>query len=136
MGIEAYLDILDDTISDNGEKLTKHIRKKLRECSDVIVVLSDNTKRSWWVPFEIGMAKEKDMPIANYLTSYEKLPEYLEYWPRLKNQQDVKKYVEVRNKVARQVVLEKQLNHSYYDRADSNISETQKFYEELKKSLY
>lgn len=136
MGIEAYLDILDDTISDNGEKLTKHIRKKLRECSDVIVVLSDNTKRSWWVPFEIGMATEKDMPIANYLTSYEKLPEYLEYWPRLKNQQDVKKYVEVRNKVARQVVLEKQLNHSYYDRADSNISETQKFYEELKKSLY
>ena len=129
MGIEAYLDILDDTISDNGEKLTKHIRKKLRECSDVIVVLSDNTKRSWWVPFEIGMATEKDMPIANYLTSYEKLPEYLEYWPRLKNQQDVKKYVEVRNKVARQVVLEKQLNHSYYDRADSNISETQKFYE-------
>ena len=85
MGIEAYLDILDDTISDNGEKLTKHIRKKLRECSDVIVVLSDNTKRSWWVPFEIGMATEKDMPIANYLTSYEKLPEYLEYWPRLKN---------------------------------------------------
>ena len=77
MGIEAYLDILDDTISDNGEKLTKHIRKKLRECSDVIVVLSDNTKRSWWVPFEIGMATEKDMPIANYLTSYEKLPEYL-----------------------------------------------------------
>ena len=136
MGIEAYLDILDDTISDNGEKLTKHIRKKLRECSDVIVVLSDNTKRTWWVPFEIGMATEKDMPIANYLTSYEKLPEYLEYWPRLKNQQDVKKYVEVRNKVARQVVLEKQLNHSYYDRADSNISETQKFYEELKKSLY
>ena len=136
MGIEAYLDILDDTISDNGEKLTKHIRKKLRECSDVIVVLSDNTKRSWWVPFEIGMATEKDMPIANYLTSYEKLPEYLEYWPRLKNQQDVKKYVEVRNKVARQVVLEKQLNHSYYDRADSNISETQKFYEKMKKSLY
>ena len=136
MGIEAYLDILDDTISDNGEKLTKHIRKKLRECSDVIVVLSDNTKRSWWVPFEIGMATEKDMPIANYLTSYEKLPEYLEYWPRLKDQRDVKKYVEVRNKVARQVVLEKQLNHSYYDRADSNISETQKFYEELKKSLY
>lgn len=136
MRIEAYLDILDDTISDNGEKLTKHIREKLRECSDVIVVLSDNTKRSWWVPFEIGMATEKDMPIANYLTSYEKLPEYLEYWPRLKNQQDVKKYVEVRNKVARRVVLEKQLNHSYYDRADSNISETQKFYEELKKSLY
>lgn len=45
VGVEAYLDILDDIISDDGEKLTKHIREKLRECSDVIVVLSNNTKR-------------------------------------------------------------------------------------------
>lgn len=135
-GAEAYLDTLDNITSEDGEKLTKHIREKLRECSDVIVVLSSNTKLSWWVPFEIGMATENDKPIANYLVSYEKLPEYLEYWPRLKNQQDVKKYVEVRKKVASQVLLEKQLGYGHYRRADSNISETQRFYEELKKSLY
>lgn len=75
--------------------MTKHIRKKLNECTDVIVILSNNTKKSWWVPFEIGMATEKDMPIANYLISHETLPEYLEYWPRLKSQQDVRKYVKL-----------------------------------------
>lgn len=133
--VDAYLDVLDNTIADDGEKLTKHIREKLRECTDVIVILSNNTKKSWWVPFEIGMATEKDMPIANYLISYEILPEYLEYWPRLKNQQDVLKYVEVRNKVARQVLLEKSLSHGYYQRADGGMSETQKFYAELKKNL-
>lgn len=135
VGVDAYLDVLDNTIEADGEKLTKHIREKLRECTDVIVILSSNTKKSWWVPFEIGMATEKDMPIANYLISYEILPEYLEYWPRLKNQQDVLKYVEVRNKVARQVLLEKSLNHGYYQRTDGGMSETQKFYAELKKSL-
>lgn len=134
-GVNAYLDVLDNIIADDGEKLTKHIRGKLRECTDVIVVLSGNTKKSWWVPFEIGMATEKDMPIANYLISYEVLPEYLEFWPRLKNRQDVLKYIEVRNKVTTQVLLEKSLNHGYYYENASGVSETERFYAELKKSL-
>lgn len=133
--VDAYLDVLDNTIADDGEKLTKHIRGKLRECTDVIVVLSGNTKKSWWVPFEIGMATEKDMPIANYLISYEVLPEYLEFWPRLKNRQDVLKYIEVRNKVANKVLLEKSLNRGYYYENASGVSETERFYAELKKSL-
>lgn len=134
-GVDAYLDVLDKTIENDGEELTKHIQGKLHECTDVIVILSYNTKKSWWVPFEIGMATEKDMPIANYLLSYEELPEYLRYWPRLKNQQDVLKYVETRNKVARQVLLEKSLNHGYFQRTDGGLSETQRFYAELKKNL-
>lgn len=134
-GVDAYLDVLDNIIADDGEKLTKHIREKLRECTDVIVVLSGNTKKSWWVPFEIGMATEKDMPIANYLISYEVLPEYLEFWPRLKNRQDVLKYIDVRNKVAKQVLLEKALNHGYFYENASRVSETEQFYAELKKSL-
>ena len=133
--VDAYLDVLDNTIANDGERLTNHIRKKLHECTDVIVILSSNTKKSWWVPFEIGMATEKDMPISNYLISHETLPEYLEYWPCLKSQQDVRKYVEVRNKIARQVVLEKAMNSGNYQRAVSDLSETQRFYAELKSSL-
>lgn len=135
-GVEAYLDLLDNTISGDGEKLTEHIKEKLSGCTDVIVVLSEQTKKSWWVPFEIGMATQNDMPIANYLTCFEKLPDFLEYWPRLKNQQDVLKYVESRNKVARQQeVLEKTLNDGYSQRADGGLTETQRFYAELKRNL-
>lgn len=138
-GVNAYLDLLDNSIANDGEKLTKHIRKKLGECTDVIVVLSEKTKESWWVPFEIGMATEKDMPIANYILNYEFLPEYLEYWPRLKDQQDVKKYVEARNKVKREILLEKTLDRNVYyeniNMAKSELSETQRFYAELKKML-
>lgn len=131
-GVEAYLDLLDDTISGDGKKLTQHIRSKLRECSDVIVILSDKTRASWWVPFEIGMASEKDMPIANYLVSYIALPEYLEYWPRLKNQSDVKKYVEIRNKVSAEFIKSRNLHESA---SVSGETETQVFYQQLKKSL-
>ena len=131
-GVDAYLDLLDDTISGDGEKLTQHIRRKISECSDVIVILSEKTKASWWVPFEIGMASEKDMPIANYLVSYVTLPEYLTYWPRLKNQVDVKKYVEIRNKVSEDFIKSRGLyeSASIYGR-----TETQVFYQQLKKLL-
>ena len=131
MGIQAYLDILDDTISDNGEKLTKHIRKKLRECSDVIVVLSDNTKRSWWVPFEIGMSAQVDMPTASFLKSDVVLPSYLSYWPRLKTTTDVDKYVAVRKRVEQQM---KQRCDSY-TQANRRAAETRAFYEALKIEL-
>ena len=135
VNVDVYLDLLDNIIFDDGEKLTKHIRNKLHECTDVIVILSGKTKDSWWVPFEIGMATEKDMPIANYLIGHEKIPEYLMYWPRLKNYQDVLKYVEVRNKVAKQMYLEKTLDEEYFQRANGEVSETQRFYSELKNVL-
>ena len=135
-GVNAYLDVLDNTIENDGERLTKHIHKKLREYTDVIVVLSRYTKESWWVPFEIGMATEKDMPIANYLKSYERLPEYLQYWPQLKSQQDVRKYVQIRKKVADQMILEKAPNGVYYENSNGVMSETQRFYKELKKILH
>ena len=50
----------------DGEELTKHIRKRLL-CTDILVIMSNNTKESWWVPFEIGMADQKDFPIISYL---------------------------------------------------------------------
>lgn len=133
-GVNTYLDVLDQSLSGDGERLTRHIKSKLRECTDLIVVLSHNTKSSWWVPFEIGMASEKDMPIANFLLSNEKLPEYLEYWPRLKNDSDLAKYVITRKKIGENTFRKKSLNEStgYFS---NDVSETNQFYAELKKQL-
>lgn len=131
--VSAYLDLLDDDISGDGEKLTQHIRKKISECSDVIVILSENTKKSWWVPFEIGMATEKDMPIANYLVSSIILPDYLEYWPRLKNSNDVEKYVKIRNEVSEEYKKPRGIFESIS--SEQYRSETQEFYYRLKQML-
>lgn len=134
-GEDAYLDVLDDEVCETGEKLTRHIKNELHACTDIIVVLSQNTKKSWWVPFEIGMASAKDMPIANFLISSEPLPEYLEYWPRLKELDDIRKYIQTRNRVIlEQYVGEKTMDMQY--RVDSSMmSLTEKFYKELKKVL-
>lgn len=131
--VEAYLDLLDDEISGSGEKLTEHIRAQLGVCSDTIVILSRNTRESWWVPFEIGMSTERDMPIANYLVSNVELPDYLEFWPRLKNTEDLKEYVKTRKEV------HDEYNSFMYilESAQGHIkeSETMAFYRKLKQRI-
>lgn len=94
--ISSYLDVLDNTIINDGKALTEHIKVNLNSCTDVIVVMTESTKFSWWVPFEIGMLAQKNMPTASFLSSDVKLPDYLSYWPRLKNLDDISTYVDVR----------------------------------------
>lgn len=129
--INAYLDLLDNSITGDGKELTEHIKKRLNECTDIIVVMSEETKKSWWVPFEIGMSAQVDMPTASFLKSNVALPSYLSYWPRLKTTSDIDTYVTVRQKTEQ--IIHKQYG---YRRSDAIRSvETSKFYEALKKEL-
>ena len=96
------------------------------------MVMSEATKNSWWVPFEIGMAAQVDMLTASYLTSSVKLPDYLEYWPRLKSTSDVATYVSVRRSVAEQ--LKRSYPYSYSLPSHRPI-ETATFYDQLKRKM-
>jgi len=95
--IDAYLDILDNFHNMDGKYLTKHLKKILNQSTDILVVMTKNTSKSWWVPFEIGMAAQKDLRTVTYLQAGVDLPEYLDYWPRLKKIDDIKKYIEAHN---------------------------------------
>lgn len=132
---DVYLDVLDDKISGGGRVLTNHIRKRLGECTDIIVILSEKTKASWWVPFEIGMAAEKDMPTASYLVTGIALPDYLSFWPRLKNGNDISTYINTRKEITAKIHLEQLLKGREKVMYASNQSETERFYDELKKKL-
>jgi hypothetical protein len=130
--VDAYLDLLDTAVASGGVTLTNHIKNRLNECTDILVVLSTATKESWWVPFEIGMASQKDFPIVNYLVEGIKLPEYLEYWPRLKSLGDLSTYVNTNASVRRQILLERATRGTMYA---SEQSETVRFYQALKQAL-
>lgn len=55
-GIKAYLDTFGNSLAYDSKALTEHLKNIVRESSDILVVMSENTASSWWVPFEIGMA--------------------------------------------------------------------------------
>lgn len=133
-GVSAYLDVLDSSINGGGKTLTEHIKNQLNQCTDIIVLMTEATKHSWWVPFEIGMSAQIDMPTASYLKENIVLPSFLSYWPRLKTINDVSTYVSVRKKT------ERILNEQYSNFELSSVSnrrkiETPIFYENLKREL-
>lgn len=130
--VSYYLDVLDSRVINSGKELTDHIKEKLNNCTDIIVVMSESTLYSQWVPFEVGMAAQLNMPTATYLQSTVKLPEFLEYWPRLKYQSDITTYVSVRRRVEQQ---NRMLYHTYETAESRKHREVNVFYNELKREL-
>lgn len=131
-GVSSYLDLLDNSVVVDGKALTDHIKSNLNSCTDVIVVMTDSTQKSWWVPFEIGMSAQKDMPTASFLAPNVELPDYLNYWPRLKNLEDIETYVDVRKSFENKLLENRRL----FDNAYSQTKiDTHAFYQELKRKL-
>lgn len=130
LGISCYLDLLDAGMVLNGKALTEHIKRNLNNCTDIIVVMSESTRYSQWVPFEVGMSAQKDMPTATYLKEDVDLPSFLSYWPRLKKLSDIQKYVSARNEVKREYI-----HKSLFESASTTRSQTDRFYEVLKQRL-
>lgn len=81
--VPCYLDELDHYIYDSDKDLTSHIKSKMHDCTDLLVLMTNKTKDSWWVPFEIGMAADRNYPTITYRNTWENLPDYLSFWPQI-----------------------------------------------------
>lgn len=133
LGVSAYLDLLDGDLALDGEKLTNHIKMRLNSCTDLLVVMSRETQRSWWVPFEIGMASQLDFPIVSYLADQVSLPDYLSYWPALRKLDDLPKYIRAKNTIINENTIFKKSHN--FEKYTTKRSQTDAFYKELKNKL-
>ncbi|WP_313008953.1 toll/interleukin-1 receptor domain-containing protein [Brevundimonas vesicularis] len=91
-GITSYLDVIDPYVNDSAENLAEHIRSEMGKCTQLLAVVSHATLASQWVPWEIGVATEKNFPLATYTGTYTPPPEFLRKWPYLKNDSDLDAY--------------------------------------------
>ena len=117
MKVDYYLDLLDSSVVQSGKELTNHIRRNLNNCTDIIVIMSKLTRFSQWVPFEVGMAAQIDMPTATFLQEDVSLPDFLQYWPRNYVDQEYEQY------------------RSIFESATYQKPKTERFYEVLKQRL-
>jgi hypothetical protein len=129
--IDSYLDLIDPEASKTGDKLGEHLREQLGLCTQLLAVVSQNTKTSWWVPWEIGISTEKDQPIATYAGDNTTLPEYLRKWPYLRTHAELDEYARV-SKAAEQTFTREK---SFKVEARARQSSTQQFYRELRARL-
>lgn len=130
--IDCYLDLIDPKIKD-GEDIAAHAKEELGQCTQLLAIVSEATKASWWVPWEIGIATEKDYPLATFGRNVA-LPEYLMKWPYLKNLTDLDTYAVVSKESARRVTtaaLDSVSSESFTYRRDA----TKHFYQTLRRKL-
>ncbi len=141
-GFSTYVDVLDDKIY-KYENVTERIVSQLRNSTHLLVVFSEHTKKSMWVPFELGVAYEREEGIGVYICPDNfsglrdnDLPEYLEEFPKMKNDTDLDKYLNlIKEKPNKQkLLLEAQESFGFAKRA-SEINYAQEFINELKKRL-
>ena len=108
-GIQCYLDDLDRE-AHRTSKITALIVDRLKSCSNLLALVTRNTKGSWWVPFEVGVARQAPRIITSYTDLQQgELPEYLREWPVLRGENAVDIFaVHYRRQVAtiRRTVLE------------------------------
>ena len=82
--IDVYLDINDRELQDaadsgNAALITEFIERGLSNSTHIMCLVSANTVRSWWVPYELGFGKKSGKPLATLkLKDTVNLPAYLE----------------------------------------------------------
>ncbi len=91
--IKTYLDVLDAE-SQSTDDITSVITRNIIDCTHLLAVVSEQTAKSWWVPFEIGEATISNRRICSFKTGVSELPEYLDKWPKMTKSADVELFIE------------------------------------------
>lgn len=98
LGINIYLDqndmLLQEAVSqDNDQKIVSSIKRGLSVSTHLLCLISDKTKLSWWVPYEIGTAESQDVIITSLkLKGIDDLPSFLKIQPVLYNMEEFAVY--------------------------------------------
>jgi hypothetical protein len=93
--IECYLDDVDKQANKPGAKdgITSLIVRRVNECTNLLALVTPNTQGSWWVPFEVGVARQAPRAISTYTSvAANQLPEYLTEWPVLRGENGIDKF--------------------------------------------
>ena len=81
-GIDIYLDVEDQDLQkaaqdQNHALITEFIDAGIFSSTDLLVIISEATKASWWVPYEIGFGKAQQLTLGALPLKSVRLPSYL-----------------------------------------------------------
>lgn len=129
--IQSYLDVIDPALELSGDALADHVKDELGKCTQLLAVVSEATRSSWWVPWEIGIATEKEFPLATYAGGNTAVPEYLRKWPYLRSMADLDLYAAASKTAA----TDFQIKRGYLAESAARERSTKEFYRVLRASL-
>lgn len=98
-GIDVFIDVNDTVLQraveqNNNEQIVEEIERAMEVSTDILVIISEKTKKSWWVPYEIGYSKRGDTNITSLiLKEVNVIPEYLKIEPIIHTIEELQKYI-------------------------------------------
>jgi hypothetical protein len=134
-GITCYLDDLDKEAgaANQSNRVTALIVKRLTDCTNLLAVVTQNTRGSWWVPFEVGVARQAPRIITSYTNLVQgELPEFLTEWPVLRGEGAIDKFASF---YKQQVPAVKRLLLEKFATASEGIASVDTFHRQLKAAL-
>lgn len=134
-GMDTYLDVIDDALLKDGPQLADNLLERMSQCQQLIAVLANQTKGSWWVPWEIGAGSEKGFRMASYSRQFVGLPSYLRKWPDLHSDDDIATYCRLSQEVAAEVARRERTVLSEEARFNIRKSQASDFHTRLKAQL-
>ena len=99
-GINIYLDVNDAALQravavNDPIGITTCIEAGIEQCSHVMCLVSPNTVKSWWVPYEIGFSKKARKSITTlFLKGIVEIPDYLKVSELLMGTESLNHYLE------------------------------------------
>lgn len=88
---DIYLDVSDldlrEAVSEeNDAKIVESIKNGINESTSIICIISDKTKLSWWVPYEVGLADSRGLSIATLkIKDIDDIPSFLKLQKNINN---------------------------------------------------
>lgn len=101
--VDIYLDKYDATLrravsSDNEKQIVESIKEGLKSSTALPCIISDKTRWSWWVPYEVGIADISGYDIASIKTkAIDDLPEFLKIRRTIYDTRELKAFAEELN---------------------------------------
>lgn len=98
--IDIYLDIYDPALQEavgrgDPQGITQFIERGLAKATHLMCLYSEQTVRSWWVPYEIGYGKRTGVEVSSLKLKGEvKLPAYLEITEQLLGTESLNRYLQ------------------------------------------
>lgn len=127
--IKCYLDHFDPQARTTRE-ITDLIVGRINICTHLMALITNATVGSWWVPFEIGVARQGERRITSFDASTVALPEFLTEWPVMTTDSHLDLFAEAyhRDRMAKPL-------HEKYAVASRSIVTADEFHARLKNAV-
>ena len=94
LGLTVWVDSDNLPTNHDGPGMASKIQGAISRSYCLLAIVTNATKASWWVPFEIGVAWDKRKYLSTYGAPQVPLPSFLVAWPHVNDREELRSWCE------------------------------------------